>query len=58
MTSLNFIKTGIYLLLFMPFVISIFWARTYTKSRKRIDLIKKVEIIIDEVCTNITASKN
>jgi hypothetical protein len=58
MTSLNFIKTGIYLLLFIPFVISIYWARTYTKSRRRIDLIKKVEIIIDEVCTNITAIKN
>jgi len=53
--SLNFLKTGIYILLFLPFIISIFWSRGYTKSRRRINLIRRVEAIISQVITNLGA---
>jgi hypothetical protein len=55
-SSLNFIRMGIYMLLFIPFLISIFWSRVYTKSRRRISLIRRVEFIIKQVVTNLEAA--
>lgn len=52
-SSLNFIRMGIYTLLFIPFLISIFWSRVYTKSRRRISLIRRVENVIKQVVKNL-----
>jgi hypothetical protein len=52
-TSLNLIEWLIYFSAFLPAVISFFWARSYTKARRKINLIVEVERLIERVIFNL-----
>lgn len=56
-TTINAIRYTSYLFCFVPCMLALFWARVYTKSRRKINLLKQIEKTLVRVVANLSLLK-